>query len=312
MVIVVNSTNPVDQISMAEVTAIYNNQLQDWSGLADANGKSGTILARTRIIGSGTRDDMNRLFHMDRGTGVGNTCSTGFTPSNCEPALVARLGLPRLTTSQDEADAVCNSADSIAYTSLANLAAFGPGTAGCTGAGAIAGSHMKALTLQGCTYTGYPGTAPSCSGSFIAPSVTSAAASGSYPAKRQLFLTLPKVSIAAAKWGTGNGTGWTDQLGLTKAEDIVNYMESTQGQTAMAAVGFIPISVPSKQPIPDADVDLNGGIGLTDIGQITGRWNRLDTIPGSVRADVDNSGGVGLTDIGKITGQWGATGFVAP
>jgi hypothetical protein len=89
-------------------------------------------------------------------------------------------------------------------------------------------------------------------------------------------------------------------------------MESTQGQTAMGAVGFVQISVPSKQPVPDADIDLNGGIGLTDIGQITGRWNRVDTIPGSVRADVDNNGGVGLSDIGKITGQWGAAGFAAP
>ncbi|HWT50028.1 MAG TPA: hypothetical protein VN255_16160, partial [Mycobacterium sp.] len=142
--------------------------------------------------------------------------------------------------------------------------------------------------------------------------VSSASVAGTYPAKRQLFLTLPKVSVMSGKWGTGNGTGWTDQLGLTKAEDIINYMESIQGQQAMGAVGFVQISVPAKQPIPDADIDMNGGIGLTDIGQITGRWNQTTVIPGSIRADVDNNGGVGITDIGKITGQWGATGFVAP
>jgi ABC-type phosphate transport system substrate-binding protein len=304
MVLAVKSDSPVTGITMAEVAGIYNGNITTWQQLSGANGKTGTIVPRSRIIGSGTRDDMNRLFKMDRGAGnTGPACSSGFT--TCEPTVVAGTGLSRLTTSQDEADAACNNSDQIVYTSLANLAAFGPGGSGC----------LKALPLQSCSFTGYPATTwdnLTCSGAFVAPSVVSAASSGTYPAKRVLFLVLPKIAVAAAKFGTGNGTGWTDQLGLTKAEDIVNYMESTQGQTAMGAVGFVQISVPSKQPIPDADIDLNGGIGLTDIGQITGRWNRVDTIPGSVRADVDNNGGVGLTDIGKITGQWGATGFVAP
>jgi len=277
---------------------------------ANANGATGTIVPRSRITNSGTRDDMNRLFKMDRGAGnTGPACSSGFT--TCEPTVVTASGLPRLTTSDQEGDAACQNANQIVYTSLANLKKYGPGTSACGN-----GHTIKALSLQSCDYTGFSGAtdplALTCSGSFVAPTITSAAVSGTYPAKRQLFLTLPKVAVAATKWGVGNGTGWTDQLGLTKAADIVNYMESTDGQTAMAAVGFINIAVPAKQPIPDADIDLNGGIGLTDIGQITGRWNRVDTIPGSVRADVDNSGGVGLTDIGKITGQWGATGFVAP
>lgn len=302
MVLAVKADSLVSNITMGEVYGIYNGTITTWQQLSGANGKTGTIVPRSRIVASGTRDDMNRLFKMDRGTPNGGpTCSTGFT--TCEPTVVAGTGLPRLTTSQDEADAACNNTDQIVYTSLANLAAFGPGGSGC----------LKALNLQACTFGSTTPFAPTgCSGSFVAPSVTSAAVSGAYPAKRQLFLALPKVSLMASKWGTGNGTGWTDQLGLAKAMDIVNYMESTQGQTAMGAVGFVQISVPAKQPIPDADIDLNGGIGLTDIGQITGRWNRVDTIPGSVRADVDNNGGVGLTDIGKITGQWGATGFVAP
>jgi ABC-type phosphate transport system substrate-binding protein len=302
MVLAVKSDNPVTQITMAEVYGIYNGTITTWQSLGGANGKTGTIVPRSRIIGSGTRDDMNRLFKVDRGAGnTGPGCSSGFT--TCEPTVVAGTGLPRLTTSQDEGDAACNNADQIVYTSLANLAAFGPGGTGC----------LKALPLQACTFGSAAPFAPTgCSGSFVAPSVSSAAVSGAYPAKRQLFLTLPKIPVAAAKFGTGNGTGWTDRLGLTKAIDIVNYMESTAGQTAMGAVGFVQISVPSKQPIPDADIDLNGGIGLTDIGQITGRWNHTDAIPGSVRADVDNNGGVGLSDIGKITGQWGATGFVAP
>jgi ABC-type phosphate transport system substrate-binding protein len=302
MVIAVNKNNPVTQITMGEVTKIYNGQITDWSQLSNANGDSGPIVPRSRITGSGTRDDMNRLFKVDRGAGnTGPACSAGFT--TCEPTVVAATGLARLTTSQDEADAACNNANQIVYTSLANLLAFGPSGANC----------LKALNLQGCTYSGSgDGITSSCSGAFVAPSTTTAAVGGTYPAKRQLFLALPKISTMVSKFGTGNGTGWTDNQGLTKAEDVINYMESTQGQTAMGAVGFIQIATPAKQPIPDADVDLNGGIGLTDIGQVTGRWNLTNPLSGWIRADVDNNGGVGLTDIGKITGQWGAAGFSAP
>lgn len=311
MVIAVQDANPMTQITMGQVTAIWNGNATDFSQLgANANGLTGAIVPRSRITGSGSRDDMNRLFKVDRGAGnTGPGCSSGFT--TCEPTTIAATGLPRLVTSQDEGDAACQNANQIVYTSLANLQKYGPGTSACGN-----GHTIKALNLQSCDYTGFSGSTDplslTCSGAYVAPSVSSAAVGGAYPAKRQLFLTLPKTSVMATKWGVGNGSGWTDQLGLTKAEDIVNYMESTQGQAAMGAVGFIQISVPAKQPIPDADIDMNGSIGLTDIGQITGRWNRVDTISGSVRADVNNDGGVGLLDIGKITGQWGATGFVAP
>ena len=317
MVIAVRDDNPVTQITMAEVTAIYNGEISTWQALSGANGKTGSLVARARIPGSGTRDDMNRLFKVDRGTTQATapyakvSCTSGFT--SCEPDVIDATGLARFTTSQEEGDAVCNSADQIAYTSLANLQLYGPGTTQCGN-----GHTIKALSLQSCNYATFTGAAVNnplalpCSGSFVAPSITTAAVGGTYPAKRALFLTLPKVAAMVTKWGVGNGTGWTDNLGLTKAMDIVNYMESTAGQTSVGAVGFITVGTPTKQPIPDADIDLNGGIGLTDIGQITGRWNHIDTIAGSIRADVDNSGGVGLSDIGKITGQWGAVGFTAP
>jgi len=316
MVIAVRNDNPVTSIKMAEVTAIYNGNISTWDQISAPNGKTGAIVVRSRIAGSGTRDDMNRLFKMDRGTvdaaGHKVSCSAGFT--TCEPDVIDASGQARLTTSAEEADAVCNSSSAIVYTSLANLQLYGPGTAGCD----AAGHTLKALNLQLTDYATFTGATlnnplslPS-SGAFVAPSVSSAAVSGTYPAKRALFLTMGKVAKLATKYGTGNGTGWTDDLNTTKAFDLVNYMGSTQGQSSVAGVGFINISVPSKQLVPDADVDLNGGIGLTDIGQITGRWNRTDTIPGSIRADVDNNGGVGLSDIGKITGAWGTTGFVAP
>lgn len=328
MVIVVRDDNPVNQITMAEVTGIYNGDISNWQALSGANGKTGAIVPRARIAGSGTRDDMNRLFKMNRGTVDSsghfvnckdNNSSTATTWSHCEPNVIDATGLNRFTTSQEEGDAICASPDQIAYTSLANLQKYGPGTTACNQVAGGSGHTIKALQLQSSTYpsTGATGaqfdaTTLTSSGSFVSPSVTTAAVGGSYPAKRQLLIALPKVATMAAKWGTGNGTGWTDQESLSKAMDLINYMGSTQGQQAVAAVGFIAISVPSKPLIPDADIDLNGGIGLTDIGQITGRWNMTSTDFGAMRADVDNNGGVGLTDIGKITGQWGATGFVAP
>jgi ABC-type phosphate transport system substrate-binding protein len=321
MVIVVRDDNPMTQITMAQVTGIYNGNYTVYTDLgANANGKTGTIIARARIPGSGTRDDMNRLFKMDRGVTLATapytkvSCSSGFT--KCEPDVIDALGLPRFTTSQEEGDAVCASNSAIAYTSLANLQVYGPGTTACNTVPGGSGHTIKALALQSCSYSGFSGaTDPAtltCSGSYVMPTTSSAAVGGAYPAKRALFLALPLVTKMAAKYGTGNGTGWTDNLNLTKAMDAVNYMASAAGQGHVSAVNFIPIAVAAKSPIPDADIDLSGDIGLTDIGQITGRWNRTDTIVGSVRADVNNDGGVGLLDVGQITGQWGAVGFVAP
>jgi ABC-type phosphate transport system substrate-binding protein len=318
MVIAVRDDNPVTQITAAEVTGIYDGEITTWQTLGGANGKTGTIVPRARINASGTRDDMNRLFKMDRGT-IGTdfasaTCGADFVANagtnNCEPKVIWTTGLPRLTTSADEGAAICSSADQIAYTSLATLQTYGAAN-GCGN-----GHNMKALPLQGVSYSTYTGTAASWatlapSGAFVAPSTTTAAAAGTYPAKRQLFLFIPKVPQLQAKYGTGN-PGWTDDLGNTKAIATINYMLSTAGQASVGAVGFINGFVAAKQPIPDADIDMNGGIGLTDIGQITGRWNSVNSIPGWIRADVDHNGGVGLSDIGKITGNWGATGFVAP
>jgi ABC-type phosphate transport system substrate-binding protein len=322
MVIAVRDDNPVTQLNMGQVTAIYNGNITTWNQLgANANGATGTIVPRSRILGSGSRDDMNRLFKVDRGaSNTGPACSSGF--ATCEPTVVAATGLARLTTSQEEGDAVCGSASQIAYTSLANLAIYGPGTTACNAVIGGTGHTIKAISLQSCSYTGFSSaTDPltlTCTGAFVAPSAATAAVGGAYPAKRQLLLVLPTVAKMVAKYGTGNGTGWTDNLGLTKAMDVINYMTSNQGQSAVSAVNFISLTVGAKQAIPDADIDLNGGIGLTDIGQITGRWNQAAATGGNpagwIRADVDNSGTVGLTDIGKITGQWGAAGFtyVAP
>lgn len=277
MVIAVNKNLGLTKIKMDEVKGIYNGTITNWSQISGSS-ISGTIVPRSRITGSGSRDDLGSLFGVDL--------------SVAEPATIAATGLARLQTSQDEADAACNNANQIVYTSLANLLAFGPSGTNC----------LKALDLAAGTTTTY-----------VAPSLQSAnPASGNYPAKRSLFLATPKVATLAAKFGTAIGTGWTDQLGVVKAMDLVNYYMGTPGQSDVAAVGFVSITSPTKQAIPDADINLDGAIGLADIGNITGRWSQSNTIKGWERADVDNNGAVGLSDIGKITGSWGGTGFVAP
>jgi phosphate transport system substrate-binding protein len=277
MVIAVNKNLGISQIKVDEVKGIYNGTITNWNQIAGSS-TSGTIVPRSRITGSGSRDDLGTLFGVDLVT--------------AEPATIAASGLARLVTSQDEADAACNNANQMVYTSLANLLAYGPSGSNC----------LKALSL-----------AAGSTSTYVAPSLASAnPASGTYPAKRQLFVATPKASTLAAKFGTAIGTGWTDRLGVVKAQDMVNYMMGTPGQSDVAAVGFVTVTSPTKQAIPDADVNLDGAIGLADIGNITGRWSQSNAIKGWERADVDNNGAVGLSDIGKITGQWGGTGFVAP
>ena len=200
-----------------------------------------------------------------------------------EAATISATGLARLTTSQDEADAACNNTGQIVYTSLANLLAYGPSGTGC----------LKALNLAGGSSTNY-----------VAPSVTSVQ-NGTYPVPRQLFLAVQKFSVIG-------GTATTDTSANVKAYDLVNWFLSSAGQSYVAQVGFVTANIPSTQPIPDFDVNLDGAVGLGDLGNLTGRWGQTSNCNGWIRADVNNDGAVGLADIGKVTAKWGATGFAAP
>jgi ABC-type phosphate transport system substrate-binding protein len=242
MVIGVNKNLGLNQIKMDEVKGIYNGTITNWNQIAGST-ISGTIVPRARITGSGTYDDLFTLFGADK---------------TLEAATISATGLPRLTTSADESDAACNNANQIVYTSLANLLADGPSGSNC----------LKGLSLAAGSTTTY-----------VAPSLSSAnPATGAYPAKRQLFIATPKTATLATKFGTAIGTGWTDNLGVVKAQDVVNYMMGTPGQTSVAAVGFVTITSPTRQSIPDNDINLDGAIGLADIGNITGRWSQSNTI----------------------------------
>ena len=262
--------------SMTCVTQITQNQVQGiWSGtITNWNAIDATCASATIVPRSRTTVS-GSYPDMLRLFGIS---------SGAEATTITNTGLSRLTTSQDEADAACNNVNQVVYTSLANLLTFGPAGSGC----------LKALSLSA-----------GSSSTYVAPSVTSVQ-NGTYPASRQLFLAINKFSVV----GT---TAATDTSSHVKAYDLVNYMLSSAGQTAVAQVGFVNQPLPASQPIPDADVNLDGAIGLGDIGNILGRWGQSQpSCPHWIRADASSVGAVGLGAVGKVLGKWGGTGFVAP
>ena len=93
----------------------------------------------------------------------------------------------------------------------------------------------------------------------------------------------------------------TDDSRLVRAEDYVNYMLIAAGRATASSL-----------PILDYDVNLDGAIGLADLGNISGRWRQTSACNGWIRADVNNDGAIGLADIGRVTAHWGQVGFVAP
>jgi phosphate transport system substrate-binding protein len=262
-----SAMSAISSLSVNQVQGIYQGTITNWNQI-NASYPNMPVVPRSRITSAGSYSDLTRLFGINAGA---------------EVTTITATGLPRLTTSQDEADAACNNAGQIVYTSLANLLTFGPAGSGC----------LKALSL-----------AAGSTSNFVAPSVTSVQ-NGTYPAPRQLFL-------AMQKWAVLGGTATTDTSANVKAMDLVNYMLSTAGQTAVAQVGFVNAPVPSAQPILDYDINLDGAVSLGDLGNITGRWGQTSACNGWIRADANNDGAVGLADLGKITAHWGQVGFVAP
>ena len=262
-----SAMSAVTQITQNQVQGIYMGTITNWSQI-NASYPNQPIVPRSRITTSGSYSDLLSKF--------------GITAAG-EAATIAATGLARFQTSQDEADAACNSPYQVVYTSLANLLAYGPSGTNC----------LKALSLSS-----------GSSSNYVYPTVTSVQ-TGTYPVPRQLFL-------AMRQWSVLGGTGTTDTSANVKAMDLVNYMLSSAGQAYVAQVGFVTATVPSAQPIVDYDVNLDGAIGLGDLGNITGRWGQTSACNGWIRADVNNDGAVGLADIGKVTAHWGQAGFVTP
>jgi phosphate transport system substrate-binding protein len=252
MVIAVKAGFCASNITMAQVKGIWEGSITDWNTIDSSCPVGTTITPRSRTTVSGSYSDLLRIFGIS---------------SSLEATTITNTGLARLQTSQDEADAACNNAGQVVYTSLANLLTFGPSGSNC----------LKALVLGG-----------------VSPSV-STVQNGTYPAPRQLFLVMRRNEF------TGNAS----DSGITHAMDLVNYMLSSSGQAAVGFVGFVQQAIPSSKPIAEYDINTDGAVGLADIGAITGKWGQTSTCIGWIRADVNNDGAIGLADIGQVTGHWG-------
>ena len=250
-------------ITAVQVQGIWNNTCQFWDDCGLGGPHTG-IIARSRDLSSGTYSDMLSFFAIT-------------APQ--EANVVARVGLPRLLTSADDASAATQDF-AIVYTSLSNLGF--PGT--------------KDLPLSG----GAPLSIGNAS-TFVTPSALHVQ-NGTYPAPRVLYMVMQKFTNA--------GVDGVNATNIVKAEALVNYMASTAGQSSVANVGFVQVA--PFVPIPNYDVNLDGVVSLPDLGQVTGHWGQSNSVPGWIRADANNDGTIALGDIGQITGHWGATGFVAP
>lgn len=147
------------------------------------------------------------------------------------------------------------------------------------------GSGLKVLSLDGVT-----------------PSVA-AVQDGTYPAIRSFWLVM-----RADEFTSSSGTNSV----VVKAQDLVNFLFTSAGQLAIWQGDLDGVNLPSAQPIPSIDVNLDGAIGLADLGDIIAHWGQASSCQGWIRADVNDDGGVGLADIGRVIASWGGTGFVAP
>lgn len=68
LTIIVNPSNPVNDLSLDQVASIYTGKINDWS---QVGGSNGTIVPQTREVGSGTRADFERFMNISSyGTNV--------------------------------------------------------------------------------------------------------------------------------------------------------------------------------------------------------------------------------------------------
>ena len=122
---------------------------------------------------------------------------------------------------------------------------------------------------------------------------------GTYPMPRELFLA---VRGTAAR----SRLDFTDQV---YGDDWVNYFRSAPRYRRHHSAGLPPARASGNQPIPDADVNMDGATGLPDVGQIIQKWGISSACSGWIRADVNNNAAVGLTDVGGLIQRWGQPGF---
>lgn len=121
--------------------------------------------------------------------------------------------------------------------------------------------------------------------------------------------------------------GWTDVWVVTndknfvsrvddsrqvRADDYVNFTRGAVGVWLEALGGLNPPQYAVPDPIPDYDVNLDGGTHLGDLLNVAQRWGAGAYCPGWIRPDENNSGSVSLGDVGGVEQHWGADGLLYP
>jgi ABC-type phosphate transport system substrate-binding protein len=247
----------ITQITPQQVHDIWTGALTNWSQ-GGLGGPNQPILADCRIIGSGTRDDMFRVF------ALGN--------KDANPAVDSCAS--RLTTSAEEA-AAAKTDYHIVYTSLVNDNI--PGT--------------KSLKLSG----GAPiTTGIGSAGSFVTASVASVQ-NGTYPAPRTLYVTAKHFDLLTTgsattttnfvkgydfiNWMTSSaGQTSVNAVGFVVTSPYVaipDYDVNLDGVVSLPDLGQITGKWTQSDPVPGwirADVNNDGAISLPDIGGVTGHW----------------------------------------
>ena len=112
-------------------------------------------------------------------------------------------------------------------------------------------------------------------------------------------------------------TSASGDVSVPCADDDQSETGVTSGRDSMLTTSGSDQPIPSMDCgitllVPVADVNLDGAVGLGDLGNITGRWGQTSPCYGWIRADANNDGAVGLGDVGKVTAKWGQQGFMPP
>ncbi len=115
---------------------------------------------------------------------------------------------------------------------------------------------------------------------------------GTYSLSRSLYLLTRK----------------SDPTPNARADDLINYMFSADGQAHVTAAGFVPVPVVDPM-IADFDVNKDGTVNAGDIAaHIYANWGKTNAVhKGWIRADVNNDGTVNARDVLPVYANWGET-----
>jgi ABC-type phosphate transport system substrate-binding protein len=245
------SMNFITQITAAQVQGIYNGSITNWSSLG---GPSQAIIADCRIIGSGTRDDMLRLF------AITDAAEQGACDS-------------RLTTSSDEATAAATPFH-IVYTSLANIGVPATKELKLSGGAPLAIGNAATFVTPS-TLSVSNGTYPAPRELFLAVNKFSTLPANTNTDNTNYVKAYDFINFMASSAGqtfmAGKNFVTVAPFVPFPAADV-----DLNGVVALGDLGKITNRWATGDSTPGwvrADADKNGTIAIGDIGIVTNKWS---------------------------------------